>query len=58
MIRDEDDSPVLVDFGAARQAIGERTHSLFAVLTPGYAPIEQYSSEGLILKRIATEKDF
>ena len=38
-----DGSPVLVDFGAARQAVGSRSRPLTAVLTPGYAPIEQYS---------------
>ena len=38
-----DGSPVLVDFGAARLAMGARTRPLTAILTPGYAPIEQYS---------------
>lgn len=36
--------PVLIDFGAARQALGERSHSIGTVLTPGYAPFEQYHS--------------
>jgi len=38
--------PVLIDFGAARNAIGGNTRNLTAVLTPGYAPLEQYSGEG------------
>ena len=38
--------PVLIDFGAARNAMGGSTRSLTAVLTPGYAPLEQYSGEG------------
>jgi serine/threonine protein kinase len=38
-----DSVPVLVDFGAARQALGGRTRSLTGVLTPQYAPIEQYA---------------
>ncbi len=38
--------PVLIDFGAARNALGGTTRSLTAVLTPGYAPLEQYSGEG------------
>ena len=38
--------PVLIDFGAARNALGGSTRSLTAVLTPGYAPLEQYSGEG------------
>ena len=38
--------PVLLDFGAARQSLGGATRSLTAVLTPGYAPLEQYSTDG------------
>jgi serine/threonine protein kinase len=39
-------SPVLLDFGAARQAVSGSTKSLTAVLTPGYAPLEQYAGDG------------
>ena len=46
IIRDEDNSPVLLDFGAARQAIGARSKSVTSIITPGYAPIEQYSTQG------------
>ena len=42
----EDGSPVLIDFGSARQAVGSRSRSLTMVLTPGYAPFEQYSTKG------------
>jgi serine/threonine protein kinase len=41
-----DGVPVLIDFGAARQAMGERTRTLTGVLTPQYAPIEQYALDG------------
>ena len=41
-----DGTVVLIDFGAARQATGRRSRSVTAVLTPGYAPIEQYSAQG------------
>jgi serine/threonine protein kinase len=41
-----DGVPVLIDFGAARQAMGERSRTLTGVLTPQYAPIEQYSMDG------------
>lgn len=40
-----DGSPVLLDFGAARQALGGQTQNLTALLSPGYAPLEQYFSE-------------
>ncbi|MHA1535914.1 MAG: serine/threonine protein kinase, partial [Alphaproteobacteria bacterium] len=42
-IRD-DGSPVLIDFGAARQAMGQRSQNLTRIFTPGYAPHEQYES--------------
>ncbi|MCC6202562.1 MAG: protein kinase [Gammaproteobacteria bacterium] len=39
-------TPVLLDFSAARQAVGAKSRSVTAIVTPGYAPIEQYSSKG------------
>ena len=41
----EDGSSVLLDFGAARQLVGQRTKSINSILTPGYAPFEQYDSK-------------
>lgn len=41
----QDGSPVLIDFGSARQALGEKTKTLTSLITPGYAPIEQYYSK-------------
>jgi len=35
--------PVLLDFGAARRALEEQTAAMTVMLTPGYAPFEQYS---------------
>ena len=37
-----DGSAVLLDFGAARQAVGQRSKAVTSILTAGYAPIEQY----------------
>jgi serine/threonine protein kinase len=37
--------PVLLDFGAARAAIEQKARGLTVMLTPGYAPLEQYSDE-------------
>ena len=42
----QDDSMVLLDFGAARHAIGTKSRSLTTIVTPGYAPFEQYHSHG------------
>ena len=42
----EDGGAVLLDFGAARQAVGQRSRSITSILTPFYAPIEQYDQKG------------
>ena len=39
----EGGDPVLIDFGSARAAAGQ-TRTLTTMVTPGYAPLEQYSS--------------
>ncbi|HUP96656.1 MAG TPA: adenylate/guanylate cyclase domain-containing protein [Usitatibacter sp.] len=36
--------PVVIDFGSARQAISGTTHTLTTLVTPGYAPFEQYAT--------------
>ncbi len=40
-----DGSPVLLDFGSARQSLEIETHTLTSLVSPGYAPIEQYVSK-------------
>ncbi|PZQ72464.1 MAG: hypothetical protein DI563_16485 [Variovorax paradoxus] len=40
------DGPVLLDFGAARRVIADRTQVLTTLLKPSFAPIEQYGSTG------------
>ena len=37
------DRPLLLDFGSAKQDIGDATQALTVLLKPGYAPFEQYS---------------
>jgi serine/threonine protein kinase len=41
-----DERPVLLDFGSARMAIRSRSMVMTAIVTPGYAPFEQYHEEG------------
>ena len=41
-----DGTPVLLDFGAARRAVAERSHTLTGIVKAGYSPHEQYSSDG------------
>jgi serine/threonine protein kinase len=45
-IRRSDYRPLLLDFGAARMALGTRSRKLTTLLTPGYAPFEQYITDG------------
>ena len=45
-VRRDDESPVLLDFGAARNALGRKSRSMTAVVTPGYSPPEQYETDG------------
>lgn len=43
-VRRSDSSPVLLDFGAARTALGAHSQSMDAVVSPPYSPTEQYDS--------------
>ena len=45
MIR-RDGKPCLIDFGAARQAIAERSQVMSAIVKAGYSPPEQYTTAG------------
>jgi len=42
----EDGTPVLIDFGASRQAVRDRRREAASPVTPGYSPFEQYSPKG------------
>ncbi|MES3024693.1 MAG: serine/threonine-protein kinase [Pseudomonadota bacterium] len=39
----DDGRPLLLDFGAARRALSEKTQAFTVILKPAYAPIEQYA---------------
>lgn len=41
----KDGRTVLIDFGATKQFVREKTQKINPMLTPGYAPLEQYSSQ-------------
>ena len=41
-----DRSPVLLDFGAARKAVAERSQVLTGMVKQGYSPHEQYATDG------------
>ena len=43
---DDTDRAVLIDFGATKEFIAGQTREMTAILTPGYAPLEQYSPRG------------
>ena len=42
------DRPLLLDFGSARQDIGDATQALAGLLKPGYAPFEQYGDSAAL----------
>jgi serine/threonine protein kinase len=44
----ESGQPVLLDFGAARRVMADRTQSLTAIIKPRFAPIEQYAESRLL----------
>ncbi len=41
----EDNRTVLIDFGSARQFMQNKTTKVTRMVTPGYAPLEQYASQ-------------
>ena len=45
IIIDNQDRAVLIDFGATREFIANQTTNMTQLLTPGYAPLEQYSAK-------------
>jgi serine/threonine protein kinase len=42
----EEGGAVLIDFGAARQAIETKSRAITSIVTEGYAPLEQYDASG------------
>jgi hypothetical protein len=42
----QDDTPVLLDFGAARQALLSQSQHMTALVSLGFAPPEQYATQG------------
>ncbi len=46
LLIDKNGRVILIDFGAARQAMGEKSKSLSVIMKVGYSPPEQYQSRG------------
>ena len=46
IIIDQQDRAILIDFGATKEFVAGQTRTDSVTLTPGYAPIEQYSYRG------------
>ena len=44
----DDGLPVLLDFGAARRVLGDRTQALTSIMKPHYAPLEQYADSTMM----------
>lgn len=43
-VRASDHRVILIDFGAAREAVGRQSKSIISLVTPGYSPPEQYAA--------------
>lgn len=43
-VRSNDQRVLLIDFGAAREAVGRHSKSVTSLVTPGYSPPEQYTT--------------
>jgi serine/threonine protein kinase len=43
-VRASDHRVILIDFGAAREAVGRHSKSVTSLVTPGYSPPEQYTT--------------
>lgn len=43
-LRSSDHRVILIDFGAAREAVGRHSKSITSLVTPGYSPPEQYTT--------------
>ncbi len=41
----EDGRPILLDFGAARQVLGQKTVTMTSMVSHGYSPFEQYQTK-------------
>src|SRR5262249_18771208 len=46
ILREGDGTPCLIDFGAAREVVANRSQTMSAVVKPGYSPPEQYARSG------------
>jgi len=42
----DDERPILLDFGSAKQIVGEQSTSVTLIATPGFAAYEQYQVQG------------
>lgn len=47
--------PILIDFGAARDAVGQASQLLTVIARQGYTPYEQYDEYGLVVHTAATD---
>ncbi|MBF0160753.1 MAG: SUMF1/EgtB/PvdO family nonheme iron enzyme [Magnetococcales bacterium] len=46
LLRKKDETPVLLDFGSARQSVAGQGEQMTSLLSMGYSPFEQYDSTG------------